>query len=631
MPTTGVHNVWTHEQRHVLWQLKGDSRLEWPQRVAVFNDIFKDALHACGLKDGINVRQLQAQCAKAELPRKSWQLVTQPPATIEEEQLRGDLKTKVDALIAATTLSSPLRTPNTPRKRTEANVAMQGSGDDDEDNGDDDPPARSTRKRRRVLDLAQYEYGIAVPVDVITPRRARAPPMPSSSSSPSRLSTMLRRKAREERAKVVFTRYNGTQLMLTQVEADEAVLDLVAPLEELAKPELPELLFRYWDSKSQGLNSPERFVCGRFMNAKTRPRSAPMAADLEWNDVINHLDHHKESTPFISTSSMLVWVLHKAMKCYELGERTGSISVIDTMHVAREEAFFVPPLHDATRKQRPYTNGGFQYRGSSEHLIWHEIRQSAIRHTFSVQDFVRLARAPSLDKFLRLGTVAKGIVNKVSVSKQLKDEKLPLADHVDAIAQVVLFVDPKFTEFDKMWCICYEVIRGWEIKVDRRDSGQWAEFARAFAHSICRRRDKPTSLADQAVMMEAFRRAVKWSLGVANTRYKPQEIEMMERRASKAGLQDDACIVWEELWKAQNALDRVQRQGRQGYVLLTAGDEDGQAEGGAAEEDEMDEGFESAEVIEVKAPLVRTSARRTSAYEQAMAEEIVYASDSDDE
>ncbi|KAK6388977.1 hypothetical protein LTR95_019719, partial [Oleoguttula sp. CCFEE 5521] len=114
----GPRNVWDATQRYVLLLLKDNSKLEWPQRLSVFNDIFRFALKDCGFKDGLDVRKLQAQCAGPELERKGWQLVIQPPTTAEEEQLRSDLKTKVDASIAARTLHSPPTSPNTSRKRS---------------------------------------------------------------------------------------------------------------------------------------------------------------------------------------------------------------------------------------------------------------------------------------------------------------------------------------------------------------------------------------------------------------------------------------------------------------------------------------------------------------------------------
>ncbi|KAK6432751.1 hypothetical protein LTR95_011073, partial [Oleoguttula sp. CCFEE 5521] len=154
-------------------------------------------------------------------------------------------------------------------------------------------------------------------------------------------------------------------------------------------------------------------------------------------------------------------------------------------------------------------------------------------------------------KLLRLDEFARGTTDKVTVEERLKRREVPLSKHIDAIAHLVHFFGLGYADFDKMWCICYELIRGWELKADTQD---WAASATAFAHALCKRKIEPTKLSDQATIMAAFTSAVQWSLGVANLRYKPVEIAKMQRKAGRIGLGDPKDIVARELTKAQKAL-----------------------------------------------------------------------------
>nr|OQO21337.1 hypothetical protein B0A51_12399 [Rachicladosporium sp. CCFEE 5018] len=618
----GPRNVWDATQRYMLLLLKDNSDLEWPQRLSIFNDIFQNALRGRGFEDGLDGRKLQAQCAGPELERPGWQLVIQPPTTAEEEQLRSDLKFKVDTLIAAKTLHSPPTSPNTSRKRARPDVPPRPSVNDDEDNRNNDSPAHGTRKRQRTLDIERFSYSITTEAVVSTPRtprQVRSPITPRSSQA----STIQRKKAREG-ANVEYKRYDGTRIWLYQYEADESMLDLVDPSEESVKPPLPPLLFRYWDNNSQGLNSRDRFVCGRFKNAMTRPRPAPAVADIEWNDFGDHIDHRTKPTPFISTSSMLVWVVKKAMTAWDAGERSGHISVIDTYYLDDRSVYWVPPLHAALAKKRVFRKGGFQYKGSAEHLVWHEITEEAILSTFSIQELMRQAKTPVLNKFLRLGVLATGTVDKLKVNDRLKGTQLPLSKNVDVLAQMVLFFDLGDADYDKMWCICYELIRGWELHIDRQD---WATLATAFTHAVCRRRTEPASLQDQATLMAAFTSAVQWSLGAANARYKPKEIAKLQRKASRIGLESPKDIVAKVLTKAQSALEAfsarrprlpaVERRQREVVAI----------EGGESE----DEIVVASEDVVMSDDVVMSEDLSDDVIRVAGDEEIVYGSESEDE
>jgi hypothetical protein len=138
--------------------------------------------------------------------------------------------------------------------------------------------------------------------------------------------------------------------------------------EEEAHPPLPRFLFRAFTAESQGLNSPNGFVCGRYAGARAPPPGPPESPDL--NETLEHLDpsktllkcskcqevgkccnktlHQKIPSSYISTSSDLIWVIRKMIS---QGEES-YISVIDTSTLDPLSVFYVPPYQrELARKQ----------------------------------------------------------------------------------------------------------------------------------------------------------------------------------------------------------------------------------------------------------------------------------------
>ncbi|OQO12665.1 hypothetical protein B0A48_02128 [Cryoendolithus antarcticus] len=652
---------WTYDERYVLKLLKDNSTLGWLRRTAIFNEIFANKSGASGTTDGREVGTLRSQCNSHELVKPLWRPVLKPPATVEEEQLRSDLQDMVRVALASGALMTPPQTPRAVRTHpatynsSSTAIVLLSAQTSGSSNDDDLPPAHSIRKRRRTSDAAHLAYGTA-----------REPQTPGASSSsateqdnPSsaeirrekrrkRLTTQ-RKKARPE-ANVDFVRQDGSRIWLTQMEADESALELMMPAEASPHPALHQLLWRYFDRKSQGLNSLDGFVSGRFMNKMTRPRPAPAVEDLEWNEVGWHLDHREEYTPFVSVTSLLVWVLGMAVKAFAKGERTGYIAVLDSSVLDPESVYWVPPLFTTLRAQRPFTQGGFQYIGGAEHLVWNEIPESAILKFVSVQELHDFASDPAIARFLRLDILAEGKIDGVTPETRLKRGNILLVDEIQTIAKIVLFLGIDTTDAGKLWCICYELIRGWQLKIEGREPKDWAAIAYQFTDHLCARKTSPTSLRDRICMMTAFTYAVQWSLGASYIRCKPEEFEMMLRRSRRLKI-DPANIMATELAEAQSALyethaaiqrtrhseeQTMPKRPRKQVVAKTAmtnvglpisGDEEDQAD------DDVDEGFVSADTIPVRTWAAgKRPVRRRSGYDEAMLDDaIMYEADSDDE
>jgi len=165
-----------------------------------------------------------------------------------------------------------------------------------------------------------------------------------------------------ERAPMTYNRMGNMPLMLSAARYDNAP-PIEAPYadvsEEDAHPCLPALLWRYSHSSSQGENSPQGFKSGRSAQARAPPRGPPLCKDLEWTDVLEHLNPNKSldnpiHSPFISTSSRLVWLLRKALR-----ERdpSGCMSMIDSSVLDSRAVYYVPPFHTELKRHFAFDYG----------------------------------------------------------------------------------------------------------------------------------------------------------------------------------------------------------------------------------------------------------------------------------
>lgn len=91
-----------------------------------------------------------------------------------------------------------------------------------------------------------------------------------------------------------------------------------------------------------------------------------------------------EKTPFISTSSRLIWIVQLLIKGLKNGNETGRLSVIDASALDPRTVFHARPVgglnirkwefsiliesqfHDAVKKTHAFSNGAWHYPGTYE-------------------------------------------------------------------------------------------------------------------------------------------------------------------------------------------------------------------------------------------------------------------------
>jgi hypothetical protein len=240
------------------------------------------------------------------------------------------------------------------RKRPAATLMTPPSTAGEDEDEDEDDRHFSYRKTRR-----QSHQRNGSPV-VLLPNSAEYPDLcnlvdPNDSLAQSTHSPESPKALRGQ----MLLRRNMAPIQTTPEKHRAAQAPLRDIPEEEAHPPLPRFLFRAFTAGSQGLNSPNGFVFGRYADARAPPPGPPR--NLEWNEVLEHLDpsktlvrclnckktvkccnktlHQKLPSSCISTSSDLIWVIRKMIA---QGEQS-YLSVIDTSGLDPLSVFYVPP------------------------------------------------------------------------------------------------------------------------------------------------------------------------------------------------------------------------------------------------------------------------------------------------
>ena len=314
----------------------------------------------------------------------------------------------------------------------------------------------------------------------------------------------------DQQAPMSYPRMGNVPLMLSPAKYKNAP-PTEAPYndisEEDAHPCLSPILWRSSDSSSQGYNSPSGFKSGRSTHARAPLRGPPLCKDLEWTDLLEHINPSKISelrihSPFISTSSRMLWLLRKALR---EGDESWCISAIDSSALDPQSVYYVPPFHTELKKRFVFNDGAQYYKGISEHLVWNEIPPSAMITTVSRKDFFAFVNGnKEAKRLLRLKTIK--LPGKLAmISRILKRDCIKITDSIAvAIAELVMFFGLDHTSCaDKLSCFVYEIAQGWELAPDGVTQSSWQTKAQWFTHTICRQSDEPVNFIEQSRIYHA--------------------------------------------------------------------------------------------------------------------------------
>lgn len=191
-------------------------------------------------------------------------------------------------------------------------------------------------------------------------------------------------------------------------------------LKGLPVDKIPPILYRWYDSDSQGINSKERLVSGLFrVSPFFRPEEI---SDMQFENYFrNHVGKKKTPSPFISFFRSPLAPLHRAMK--SLRPKTATLVVIDTTKLD-------PKVFSAHQLAEHYV-GTFTYswRGWGEFEVWGKVPAQAIVFITKISTIVNLALANShrdINRLLQLSVIRHSLrCNKALRDKLAAKRKSP--------------------------------------------------------------------------------------------------------------------------------------------------------------------------------------------------------------
>ncbi|GAB7327837.1 hypothetical protein MBLNU13_g11630t1 [Cladosporium sp. NU13] len=631
MPPSRQTNPWTFEQRlclDVLWTAPF-TNLSNKDRAKAHNAIFNDEFSAFGASHGRTTTAISAQYSERMYTHKpSWKVTWEQVCAVPKRdlELREDFQRKINDVLQlgeggqvdgqGDATPPPPPPPETPRRTERARKVTQNSYDfymdldpvtpvqqqqmSSQTHATSNPyatPGPSTRKRPAAAahsflieddddddDELLYEDAEYVP----KAKKARRPsPQVYLSPPPEGIVAQVPRTPnkspkRREGAIMLFTQPSGRELMLKPKEYEQASRPLQDVTEEAAHPHPPAMLFRYWHSKSHGINSDEGFVSGKFVpkNILVEPRGPPDCATIDMNEFAHHLNNRTGTdqggipSPFISTANNLAWSVRMALKRMDLG---ANLSVIDPSKLDSKAIYYVPPFFEALKMKRCFERGYFGYRGTHEHMIYHKIPTSAMVKTFTVNELIAFAKSDrDVKRVLRLDLMSVAKTPSAEIIKALKHDNLSVNSRVArAIGKIVNFLGLDHKSSREMLSrAVFEVVQGWALKAD----GVSQEKADCFIKQFQDKTDDYINIRDQVKLKQAFLHGLQWSCGDLNVHLKgPAEVEKMEDRAVKRGLTNPSTLLINELNELETevasfeAEQRESHMGQRGRLALPQG------------------------------------------------------------
>ncbi|KAI1926548.1 hypothetical protein LOZ65_002477 [Ophidiomyces ophidiicola] len=177
------------------------------------------------------------------------------------------------------------------------------------------------------------------------------------------------------------------------------------------------LLFRYWSSKTNGLNSVSCFVAGLWSE---QPQSIP-SPNYDMRVIHSmartHLSRYPIDSPFISFFDTPLSPLQRA-----LHEDDGMLTVVDISSFDQSRIFSaVNILKDKPLSSEVTTRG---YAGYSEFLIWGDVSSQYIICSVRANDLLKL-KTSTVD-FLSICDVKSFDYTSGALKAQLKKKQIPL-------------------------------------------------------------------------------------------------------------------------------------------------------------------------------------------------------------
>ncbi|KAF2107751.1 hypothetical protein BDV96DRAFT_294195 [Lophiotrema nucula] len=251
--------------------------------------------------------------------------------------------------------------------------------------------------------------------------------------------------------------------------------------------EQPHLAFRVWDG-----NSWTAFKKGHLTSKLFSDRNAGVTQPLAPDDpsglfeplCLAHMSFKGGASPFVSVVTSLVQLLKYA----GTKEADAMIAVIDLSHEGLEVKNKKHHAKDIIKRLRSSGEMNWsKYRGECEYLIWGDIPQAAIMHTFLATDLYQLADwSKDVAELLRLH-LFDGHSRTRSIAQQLRQQQKRLDVHsAAAIGAIALSfgLNKESVSLDHLSHFVTAFLDGGWIRSGHLNDEAQLESAAAFAKSL---------------------------------------------------------------------------------------------------------------------------------------------------
>jgi hypothetical protein len=334
---------------------------------AILNYLFSDNLKAEGYEAGMPIPTVDAQLASMRQGQSGydiWRAIHLEMGISEARKNHRELRDKIEDAALALGMSLHLRA-------EECNLLR--------------PHGQLVGKRRKrdkeirgfLGDIISSEDG--TDIDVLRPGKQRRPDSSRKRNTDTPLSQrrtgLLTPKSGRSGDDIAVSSRKSSYTQAAATRAKPAPLDVSTAIKE--PKSFPRLVYRWYDEKSQGLNTPTELRAGRFSD---RSEIIP-PPEWELKAVTNHLVPLKEPSPYISFRDNLRPCIFHALKA---GPDTNACVTVVDLRKVRDLSIqwwgvdhAVKACPQLVKHFRLILGRWGSYKGSGEWLIWGESSPSA--------------------------------------------------------------------------------------------------------------------------------------------------------------------------------------------------------------------------------------------------------------
>ncbi|GAB1739490.1 hypothetical protein NU219Hw_g4444t1 [Hortaea werneckii] len=583
-------NKWDVNQRRTLVILYTNfPGLCNEQRAAIFNVYYRDHLLARGLPKGLSAKAIVAQYGERDDKPQTWGPACAQPSNDREWQRQREIIQKIRTIAASLKngetetpslrLSTTRQAPAASRakvlrrqviRRQECHVAVpseqQASEAADEAGLIPEPPSTpSSSSRKSAIARLKQRHSAAEQSRVSTSRDAVVTPSTALQQSilPSPSTT-------KSTTKIPLVRNNGPVVLLSPEKHTSAQQELTPVLPKEAHSPPSRLLFRYFDNTTSHLGAKANGVLegrgfratGFSLNNCRLPNPPASICDRLFADIENHINRNHVTSPFISTTDNLIWLLSRiALRELHNGKLNGYISIVDSKALPREAIYHPKTYHGRLKAAYVFTEGAWHYSGRNEYLVWAQIPQHAVVNTFSVRRLVELIDGiAGLRISLRFDKISRrrcGLDNSILPDLR-RDEYELTAETITGSGKLCAFLGPR--DPNHVQSLITSLVFGWCFKIRTQTPETWVKDATMFAEAFIAS-EKVTLRLDYIEQLKlaylfGVREGYKGTFNFLHEPARQQNVNRMERTAAEIGLTSPAEILLGELQTARRAIQQ---------------------------------------------------------------------------